>query len=289
MRIVMWLMLLIFLGGGFGGLGVPGSVGLVWAGNGMDGEEIDYFFDDDMEDEEVGAVCDPLEPMNRFFFHFNDKLYFWLLKPVSQGYGYVVPEPLRGCIKKAFHNLLVPIRVVNNLLQGKIKDSGIELSRFVINSTVGILGMADPASDEFDLKPSNEDLGQTLATYGMGNGFYLCWPFIGPSTARDSLGLVGDSFFNPLSYLYLSDAGAGIAAYSGRVVNCTSLTIGDYDSFIEASFDPYIAMRDAYLQYRDTKIKDRGTGAESPIAAHQQGDIPGQMFTEVDGMEYFNF
>lgn len=241
----------------------------VWAAENEILEDDDYFDDDDYLsddfDEEM-EISDPLEPLNRVFFQFNDKLYFWLLKPVAEGYSFVVPEVMRGCIENAFNNLLAPIRVVNTLLQGKVGDSGREVSRFLINSTIGVLGMADPARDEFGLHPGNEDFGQTLATYGIGNGIYICWPILGSSTARDTVGLIGDSFLDPLHYLYLSDTEAGLAVYAAREVNYTSLVIGDYEALVEAAFDPYIALRDAYIQYREDMIKDRSAQAKSPIS-----------------------
>jgi len=251
----------------------------VWAAENDILDDDDYLLNDHDEETEIS---DPLEPINRVFFQFNDKLYFWLLKPVAQGYGFVVPEVMRGCIKRAFINLLAPVRVVNTLLQGKVRESGREVSRFLINSTVGVLGMADPARDEFGLLPCDEDFGQTLAKYGIGNGIYICWPILGPSTARDTVGLIGDSFLDPLYYLYLSEVEAGLAAYSGKEVNRTSLVIGDYEDFVEAAFDPYIAMRDAYIQYRENKIKDRGLQAESPISASLQRDITPGVSREQD-------
>ena len=249
----------------------------VWAAENDILDDDDYLFDDDdyLSDDfdEETEISDPLEPLNRAFFYFNDKMYFWVLKPVAQGYSFIVPEVMRGCIENAFNNLLAPIRVVNTLLQGKVRDSGKEVSRFLINSTIGILGMADPAKDEFGLHPSDEDFGQTLATYGIGNGFYICWPILGPSTLRDSVGMVGDSFLDPIHYLYQSDSEAGLAVYAGKEVNYTSLVIGDYEAFVEASFDPYIAMRDAYIQYRQDLIKDRGVQGKSPISASLQRNI----------------
>jgi phospholipid-binding lipoprotein MlaA len=239
----------------------------------LQADELDLDDDDFLDDEpEVCETCDPLEPVNRFFFHFNDKLYFWALKPVAKGYGATVPEVIRDSIKRAFKNLLMPVRLVNNLLQGNFKGSGIELSRFLINSTVGVLGMADPAREKFDLQAHDEDLGQTLGTYGIGNGIYICWPFFGPSTLRDTVGLLGDSFYNPMSYLYMTDAPAGVATYAGRQVNNTSLAIGDYESFVESAFDPYVALRDAYIQYRRNKIENSDNQHDSPIAAFSNKD-----------------
>ncbi|MCX5865759.1 MAG: VacJ family lipoprotein [Deltaproteobacteria bacterium] len=215
------------------------------------------------EERDIGLISDPLEPVNRAFFHFNDKLYFWVVKPASQGYSYLIAEDVRMCVRSFLKNLLAPVRIVNNLLQGKIADSGIETARFVINSTLGIAGLADPAKKEFGLPPKDEDLGQTLGVYGVGEGIYLCWPFFGPSNVRDTVGLAGDFFLSPVSYLAMSDAGAGVAVEAGKEVNNTSLTLGDYENFKESAIDPYIALRDAYRQYRQKKISDVAVGSDS--------------------------
>ena len=215
------------------------------------------------EEQDIGQISDPLEPINRAFFHFNDKLYFWVFKPASQGYSYFIAEDVRMCVRSFLKNLLAPVRIVNNLLQGKVADSGVETARFVINSTLGIAGLADPAKNEFGLSPKDEDLGQTLGVYGLGEGIYICWPFFGPSNMRDTIGLAGDFFLSPVSYLAMSDPGAGVAVQAGREVNNTSLTLGDYEDFKEAAIDPYVALRDAYRQYRQKKIRDVAVGNDS--------------------------
>lgn len=219
-------------------------------------------FDDDIkidgadEDFYETGVRDPLEPLNRLFFHFNDKLYFWALKPVSRVYGAAIPSDFRICIRNAFRNIAAPIRIVNNTLQGKFKNAGIELSRFLINSTIGFAGLADTAKLEFGLEAKDEDLGQTLGYYGIGNGIYFCWPIFGPSSLRDTVGLVGDSFLNPINYLTEEEYETEIAAFTLKSINSTSLVIGDYEAFKESSFDPYISLRDAYIQHRQSKIRD---------------------------------
>ncbi|MBC8316554.1 MAG: VacJ family lipoprotein [Desulfobulbaceae bacterium] len=216
----------------------------------------DPFDDDFLEDSNDIYVMDPLEPVNRFFFQVNDTLYFWLLKPVGRVYGAVIAEDFRICIRNAFNNILMPVRFVNNVLQGKFGNAGIEMSRFLINTTAGIAGFGDPAKDIWGLKAHPEDLGQTLGFYGIGNGIYFCWPILGPSTLRDTIGMAGDSYLDPLHYVMESDYDTGVSIQAEKAVNKTSLIIGDYESLIEASFDPYIALRDAYLQQRDKRVKD---------------------------------
>jgi len=215
----------------------------------------------DSEDEEAEqrplTIADPLEPFNRAMFHFNDKLYFWVLKPVAQGYTRVVPEGVRVSVRNFFSNVAFPIRFVNCLLQANFDGAAIELSRFTVNTLLGIGGLFDPASSkEMKLVKQDEDLGQTLGVYGVGQGIFLTWPFLGPSTPRDTVGLVGDWFLDPVTYLTPWYAPYGVKAY-GRV-NEVSLRIGDYEALKEAAIDPYLALRDAYLQYRQKKVETRG-------------------------------
>ena len=211
------------------------------------------FFDEDTE-EEVVYIADPLSPWNRAMFHFNDKLYFWILKPLSRGYKTVVPTPVRSGVKNFFHNITMPIRMVSCLLQGKGRAASAELSRFLINSTVGVLGFGNPAKRWPELNPGEEDLGQTLGRYGIGNGFYIVWPFFGPSTIRDSVGMVGDWFLNPVSYVDSTETYLEIRAV--ETVNETSFKIGDYESLKEAAIDPYVALRNAYIQHRKKKVEE---------------------------------
>lgn len=217
------------------------------------------FADEAMEDPDAlrEYVADPLESVNRVVFTFNDKLYFWLLKPVATGYRVVVPKPARESVGNFFFNLKSPMRLVNSLLQAKFTRGGEELARFAVNTTVGGLGLWDPARNWLNLEPSDEDFGQTLAKYGIGDGIYLCLPFLGPTNLRDGVGLIGDHFLYPVSYLYLSNENEVALGIRGEeVVNQTSLKLGDYEAFKAATFDPYSAMRDSYIQHRNSKIND---------------------------------
>jgi phospholipid-binding lipoprotein MlaA len=217
------------------------------------GDEFDQF-DDEFETDEV-RVADPLALLNRGIFHFNDKLYFWILKPVAKGYRAVVPETARVGVQNFFSNLLTPVRLANCLFQGKIGAAGAELGKFVVNTTEGILGFRNAAQQYPGLNPGKEDLGQTLATYGIGNGFYIVWPILGPSTLRDTLGLLGDLFLNPVAY-YVDSPGAYIGIRAYDILNNTSLRIGDYESIKEASPEPYVAIRNGYIQFREKLIAE---------------------------------
>ncbi len=212
------------------------------------------FFDEETE-EEVVQVADPLFPWNWAMFHFNDRLYFWVLKPLARGYRAVIPTPVRSGVKNFFHNLTTPIRMASCILQGKGRAASAEFARFMINSTVGVLGFGDPAKSWFKLNPSEEDLGQSLATYGIGNGFYIVWPVLGPSTLRDSVGMIGDWFLDPVPY-YVHHTETYLEIWALENVNDTSFRIGDYESLKEAAIDPYVAIRNAYIQYRKKKVEE---------------------------------
>ncbi|MGN7614040.1 MlaA family lipoprotein [Magnetococcales bacterium HHB-1] len=206
------------------------------------------------EEEAAVTVSDPLEGWNRSMFDFNDALYFNVLKPVSKGYAFVVPEGGRVAVKNFFHNLSSPIWTVNALLQGKGKQAGVELGRFVINTVIGGAGFFDVASEAFDMKPAVEDMGQTFGVWGTGEGAFLVWPFIGPSNVRDTVGRVGDTLMKPTTY-FPDDgwARAGVTVF--ETVNNSSLKIGEYESLKKGALDPYIALREAYTQLRREKIR----------------------------------
>lgn len=200
-------------------------------------------------------IADPLEPFNRAMYHFNDKLYFWVLKPVAQGYQKVVPEVVRIGVSNFFTNLAFPIRFGNSLLQADFNGATTELGRFLLNTLCGIGGLFDPAShEEINLAKQERDLAQTLGSYGLGQGIFINWPILGPSSPRDTAGLVGDLFLHPLTYINPWYAGTAIKG-SGKV-NDASFRIGDYESLKDAAIDPYVAIRDAYVQYRAHRVKE---------------------------------
>ncbi len=211
--------------------------------------------------EQTGAegarIADPVEPWNRAMYHFNDKLYFWVLKPVTKVYKRALPEGFRGLISNFYQNVKAPVRIVNNLLQGKPKYAGIELGRFLLNSTVGVGGLRDCATECFGIKGRDADFGQTLGRYGVGFGFYIVWPFLGPSSPRDTVGWVADRALTPTTYVtsqWISPISVGI--YAHEKVNYLSFHIGDYEALKAAAIDPYVAMRDAYVQYREKALQD---------------------------------
>ncbi len=198
-------------------------------------------------------VADPLEPLNRVIFQVNDRLYFWLLKPVAQGYKFVIPTDFRLIFRNFFSNVLTPVRLVNCILQGKMKNAGTEVARFFVNSTIGILGFGDPGKQMFNMDISDEDLGQTLGRWGIGNGFYIVWPVIGSSTIRESVGFFGDLWVNPIGYLEPAAAAVGVGFY--RRFNDLSFRIGEYEAIKEAALEPYSAVRNGYIQFRKTLVE----------------------------------
>jgi phospholipid-binding lipoprotein MlaA len=208
--------------------------------------------DDDFYLFEEG-LADPLEPINRAFFVFNDRFYFWFLKPVATGYKTVVPEKARVGVSNFFTNLTFPVRFVNCLFQGKVEGAAEELGSFLLNSIGGMGGFFDIAGAA-GVRKYDEDLDQSLAVFGFGPGFFIHWPFFGPSTLRGTFGSVGDGFLDPVNYL--DSSGARFAFKSSDVVNRTSLRIGDYEALKRAALDPYVAMRDAFYQNRLKKIEE---------------------------------
>jgi phospholipid-binding lipoprotein MlaA len=213
------------------------------------------FLDEEIEkakEEETVSVHDPLYLWNRSVFYFNDKLYFWIMKPVAQAYSAVVPRQVRSGLHNFFYNIEMPVRLVNCILQGKFEAAGDEFASFIVNSIEGILGFDDPAKNYPELQQGVEDLGQTLGSYGIGNGIYIVWPLLGSSTLRDTIGMFGDRFLKPVSYIEPVELSMGITGL--RTVNATSFRIGDYEAFKKAALEPYESMRNAYIQNRQKKI-----------------------------------
>lgn len=219
-----------------------------------DDQNLDY--NDESLVEERITIADPIEPFNRISYLFNDKLYYWALKPVAQVYKVVVPEPARIGVKNFYFNLKFPVRFVNCLLQADFSGAGSEFGRFTINTIWGIGGLLDPSSGkEIALAKQDTDFGQTLGMYGVGHGFYIVWPVLGPSSPRDSVDIAGEYLLDPLSYFGPWYTGIGIRPF--KMINNASLVIGEYESLQGAAIDPYVAIRDAYVQYRMKAVKAR--------------------------------
>jgi phospholipid-binding lipoprotein MlaA len=150
-------------------------------------------------------------------------------------------------VGRLFGNVKYPVHLVNNLLQGKFKAAGLETGRFVVNSTVGVGGLFDPAK-RWKIEAHPADFDQTLGFYGVGSWIYFDWPVFGPSSARGTAGLAADSMLSPWSYIDGLGVALGVPAY--KELNSASLHLGEYESFKKATLDPYVAMRSAYYESR---------------------------------------
>jgi phospholipid-binding lipoprotein MlaA len=220
---------------------------------GQDADDADFDILEAELDEQMAETADPLEFLNRITYRFNDMLYLGVLEPVAGAYERAVPHKARTGVLNFFNNLLTPARLANCLLQGKGRAARTELDRFLVNTTVGVLGFGDPARKKYGLEPVSEDLGQTLAAAGFGDGFYLVLPVLGPSTLRDTAGFIGDQFLNPIRYVRPWEASLAISAV--RFTNEYSFHLGEYEAFKSAAVDPYVAMRQAYIQHRKKQIE----------------------------------
>ena len=223
--------------------------------NSTDVDAFDADFGDDFSESTVPdkLITDPLEPFNRGVFWVNDKLYFYLFKPVAKGYRLVVPRQARVSVGNVFSNIATPIRAGNALLQLKFRDFGTEIYRFVINTTFGVGGLFDPAESVAGVKPVIEDFGQTLGYYGAGHGFYLVLPVVGPSSLRDGTGSFVDSFADPFRYADLESLEYfGIKFFDAE--NRLSLDRDTYEGIVRDAIDPYLFIRSAYAQRRLAQV-----------------------------------
>jgi phospholipid-binding lipoprotein MlaA len=193
---------------------------------------------------------DPWEGFNRGVFSFNKFSDTYLLKPVAQGYDWIMPQPVKNGISNVFHNLGETKNFLNNTLQFKYADAGTDVARFAINTTVGVLGIFDIAS-VWGFEANTEDFGQTLAAWGFGTGPYVVLPFLGPSNIRDGIGLIPDAYSVPQTYIDYDQTNwsvYGVDAIDTRagLFSAEELIHGDEYSFI----------RDVYFQRREFLVND---------------------------------
>lgn len=201
------------------------------------------------------AEDDALESFNRGMFAFNEVVDNLILKPVATGYRFITPQPIRDRLVNASANLQEPLTMVNALLQGDVDRSMQAFFRFLINSTVGLAGMHDVAS-EAGIKPRVEDFGQTLATWGSSEGDYIVLPILGPSTTRDMFGRIADIFLDPLNIPM--DREAMIVRSVAQGVIARESLLDPIDDIYATSLDPYASFRSIYLQRRDSLIRNSG-------------------------------
>jgi phospholipid-binding lipoprotein MlaA len=221
--------------------------------------------------EDIGA-SDPLEGFNRAMYAFNDKLDVYVLKPVARTYREWVPDPVRKGVSNFISNLGEPIVIVNDLLQGKFQQALSDFGRFVTNTTMGLFGIFDP-STHVGLAKHNEDFGQTLGVWGVGEGPYIVWPLIGPSTFRDTGGDVADWYAYPPNYL--DDKGDRNALYGVKVVDKREKLLDATDIIEQAAKeDPYVFVREAYRQRRKSLVYDGNPPREVPEGLFEDDGPP---------------
>jgi phospholipid-binding lipoprotein MlaA len=198
-------------------------------------------------------IPDPLEPWNRAVFVLNDGVITFVGRPLNTAYTTITPRFFREGLYNFFRNLAFPVRFINSLLQGNGKKAGYEFSRFIINTGAGFGGLFNVASRHPELANlDGEDFGQTLGVWGVGEGLYLYWPLLGPSTVRDSVGRVGDYFLEPLSYV--SPWQVSWSLYGVKILTELDGILDTYDDVTKSAIEPYTGVRDAFVQYRRAKV-----------------------------------
>jgi phospholipid-binding lipoprotein MlaA len=222
-------------------------------------------------------VYDPLEPANRAIYRFNDVVDRAVLEPVARGYRYVAPAPVRRGVRNFLANLRSPVILANDLLQGEGDRAGTTLARFMINTTIGLAGVYDIASD-LGHPPHEEDFGQTLGRWGLGGGPYLMLPLLGPSNARDTAGRFGDYFFDPLNQCCVG-TDERLARFASGALSEREQALELIDDLRRNTLDPYATIRSAYAQRRAAQIRN---GA-APIEDRSYDDIFKD--PEADGFE----
>jgi phospholipid-binding lipoprotein MlaA len=203
----------------------------------------------------VEDVYDPWEPFNERMFEVNRRLDRYILKPVAKAYNFITPDELQIMISNGFDNISFPPRFVNSLLQGKFAGATREIGRFLINSTIGVGGLFDPAKDVFGLVKSREDFGQTLGFYGVGPGPFLIVPLMEPMNVRDGVGKFVDGAMDPLAY-YLPFLWDRLGMKAGDIINERSLNLDLFQGFEESVIDLYSAVRHGYSQRREKLIRE---------------------------------
>jgi phospholipid-binding lipoprotein MlaA len=213
------------------------------------------------DNQEAATADDPLEPMNRYFFDFNQKLDRNAALPAATFYTATMPNPARRSIHNFLDNLGGPVTVVNDLLETQFRNAGNAAARFVINTTIGLAGIFDVA-DGWGLPGRDRDFGETLGSYGVPQGPYLVLPFRGPTAVRDLGGNYIDGFFSPLYYWHVQYSGRqyiGLIKSTIGSVDNRSQNIVTYRDIERASVDFYATMRDYYRQRRQRQVEDKSS------------------------------
>lgn len=215
---------------------------------------------------------DPLEPMNRKIFAFNKAADKYLIKPLAQGYVAVVPADGRKSVRNVLNNMRSPVVLANDIMQGEIQRAGTTIGRAVFNSTIGIGGLFDVAAG-IGLPYHDEDFGQTLAVWGVGEGPYLVLPIFGPSNPRDTVGMVVDGFIDPLNW-YLDNTGRGYLTYVRAAIDGIDKRASVLDALDEierTSLDFYATIRSLYRQRRIDEINNGQPSAPGGSIMSERG------------------
>ena len=223
--------------------------------------EPDDFETTQIEDE----IYDPLEPINRAIFSFNNVADKIILEPVAKGYE-KLPSPIQSGISNFLSNLRAPIVVINQVLQGQGENAFESTGRFLINSTVGVFGLFDVA-EKIGLEEKEEDYGQTLATWGVGDGFYIVLPLFGPSNVRDTTGMIMTMLTDPINAYAVSEGEAWIVPMrtAANAVDQRSKIIDEVNALRDNSIDYYAAVRSSYYQNRKAAINNVDDSELTPV------------------------
>ncbi len=221
---------------------------------------------DDFETTKVeDEIYDPIEPINRAIFSFNNVADRVVLEPIAKGYK-KLPSPLQSGISNFLSNLRAPLVVVNQLLQGQGENAFESTGRFLLNSTFGVFGIFDVA-DRVGLEEKEEDYGQTLATWGVGDGFYIVLPLFGPSNLRDTTGMIMTMLTDPINGFAVSEGEAWIVPMrtAANAVDQRSKIIDEVNALRDNSLDYYAAVRSSYYQNRNAAINNIDDNALTPL------------------------
>lgn len=202
---------------------------------------------------EATLTKDPFEGFNRGAHQFNEGWDQVIFRPAAQAYQKLTPNGARGCVSNFFDNLSTPYTVANNILQGKFKAAGQDMCRFVVNSTVGLAGCFDVAS-QMNIPKHDEDFGQTLGAWGVPSGPFIMLPGLGPSTLRDALSKPIDFLADPIAYLKIAKLRYGMRGM--RLLDTRSKLLETLDFADDIALDKYALQRDTWLQYREAQVKD---------------------------------
>jgi len=210
-------------------------------------------------------IYDPLEGINRTIFGFNNVADRVILEPVAKGYR-KLPSPIQSGISNFLNNLKLPLAAVNQLLQGQGKNAAESSGRFLVNSTIGIFGFVDIA-DNIGLEQKEEDFGQTLATWGVGDGFYIVLPFFGPSNLRDSTGMLITMTTDPINTYAVNQGEAWVIPLktAANAIDQRSQIIDEVNALRNNSVDYYAAVRSSYYQNRKAAILNTNDDILTPL------------------------